>query len=191
MHNSISQEAPALILIDIQKAFDEPGYFGSERNNPDAENHCRRLLVHWRRREWPLFHIQHCSVTPGSPLRPGEPGNDFKEAVQPWDGELIIKKSVNSAFIGTDLRDCLNMAGIRCVVIAGLTTEHCVSTTARMAGNFGFGVYVAADATAAFCKKGLQGELIPAQTVWQVALAELNGEFATVLPTDEVLQQFS
>lgn len=191
MHNPLSPETPALILIDIQKAFDEPGYFGGERNNPDAENNARRLLVHWRRREWPLFHIQHCSVMPGSPLREGEPGNAFKEVVQPWDGELVIKKSVNSAFIGTDLRDCLAMAGIRQVVIAGLTTEHCVSTTARMAGNFGFGVYVAADATAAFCKMGLQGESIPAETVWQVALAELNGEFATVLPTDEVLRQFS
>jgi len=94
---------PALILIDIQKGFDQLDAFGGERNNPDAEKVAGRLLQNWRQRKWPVFHIRHCSIKPGSPLAAGQPGNAFKEEVTPLPGEPIIPKSVNSAFIGTDL----------------------------------------------------------------------------------------
>jgi hypothetical protein len=94
---------------------------------------------------------------------------------------------VNSSFIGTNLQQQLDAAGIDTIVIVGLTTEHCVSTTARMAGNFGYHTYVVADATAAFAKTGTKGEYYNAETVHLTALAQLNNEFATVLNTDEVL----
>jgi len=179
---------PALILVDIQQGFDNIPYWGGERNNPDAEVNARKLLDYWRANNLPLFHIQHCSVNPNSLLAAGNPGNAQKEIVKPLPGETVIKKSVNSSFIGTNLQQQLDVAGTDTVVIVGLTTEHCVSTTARMAGNFGYHTFVVADATAAFAKTGIKGEHYDAETIHLTALAQINNEFATVLNTDEVLQ---
>lgn len=186
-----SPDNPALILIDIQQGFDQTESFGGERNNPDAERNAGRLLQHWRENQWPVFHIRHCSVKPGSPLAEGQPGNEFKSVVSPLPGEPVIKKNVNSAFIGTDLKERLDAQGIRTLVIAGLVAEYCVSTTARMAGNYGYRTYVAADATASFRKKGVGGQEMPAELVYQVSLATIDQEFATVLSTSRMLEVFS
>ena len=181
--NNILNENPALILIDIQKGFDDIAYWGGQRNNPEAEENASSLLNLWRKNSLPIFHIKHCSTTPGSRLAEGNPGNDFKEVVLPLYGETVIRKSVNSAFIGTDLKDQLDNMNIRKVVIVGLTTDPCVSTSARMAANYGFDTYVVYDATATFSKKGLKGELFSAQLIHDTALASLNGEFATIIKT--------
>ncbi|WDF79761.1 cysteine hydrolase family protein [Mucilaginibacter sp. KACC 22773] len=181
---------PALILVDIQQGFDNIPYWGGQRNNPDAEVNARKLLDYWRANNLPLFHIQRCSANPNSLLAEGNPGNAHKEIVKPLPGETVIKKSVNSSFIGTNLQQQLDAAGIDTMVIVGLTTEHCVSTTARMAGNFGYHTFVVADATAAFAKTGIKGEHYDAETIHLTALAQINNEFATVLNTDEVLQAF-
>jgi len=178
---------PALLLIDIQKGLDDLEFYGGERNNPDAEQNAGRILEHWRKNKWPLFHVQHCSVTPGSPLKEGLPGNELKDEVKPAAGEPVIRKNVNSAFIGTDLKERLDTQGIQTVVIVGLTTQHCISSTTRMAANFGYHTVVVSDATAAFQTRGLNGELIPAQLVHEVSLATLNREFAEMLSTRDIL----
>jgi len=182
-------DKPALILVDIQKGLEDLAYYGGHRNNPDAENNAAILLRFWRENGLPIFHIKHCSTTPASPLAEGKPGNDFKDIVAPQTNETVIKKNVNSAFIETDLEQQLNNLQIHKVVIAGLTTEHCISTTTRMAGNLGFDTYLVADATAAFDKKGVNGELYPAQLIHDTSLATLNNEFATVVNTEELLNQ--
>jgi nicotinamidase-related amidase len=180
--------APALLLIDIQKGMDQLEFYGGERNNPVAETNAGLILEYWRQMGWPLFHVQHCSVTPGSPLTEGLPGHALKDEVWPLPGEPVIRKNVNSAFIGTDLRERLTGSGIQVVVIVGLTIEHCVSTTARMAGNYGFETVVVSDATAAFRARSLDGQSIPAQLVYDVTMATLNKEFAEVLSTQEILE---
>lgn len=98
-------------------------------------------------------------------------------------GEPVIAETVNSAFIGTDLELQLRAAGIDTLVIVGLTTDHCVSTTTRMAGNFGFRTWIAADATACFERIGLDGRRFSAELMHDAALASLCGEFATVVWT--------
>ena len=95
---------------------------------------------------------------------------------------------MNSAFIGTGLEERLREQGIERVVIAGLTSDHCVSATARMAGDLGFDVYVVADATATFGRTGPDGEHLAAEQVHAVSLATLEGEFATVVRTEELLE---
>ena len=101
--NISRSDRPALILVDIQKAFDDIEYWGGQRNNPDAEKNAGELLKLWRRHELPVFHVQHCSSNPGSLLHESKEGNEFKDLVKPIDNEPIIKKNVNSAFIGTSL----------------------------------------------------------------------------------------
>jgi len=191
MKNTKQPVNPALILIDIQQGFDVPEWWGTGRNNADAEENARLLLEHWRLKGWAVFHVKHNSVKPGSPLAPTHPGNAIKKEVAPLAGEPVIGKTVNSAFIGTDLQQRLDEAGITTVVIAGLVTPHCVSTTARMAGNLGFRTYVSSDATAAFPSTTLSGEPISAETVHEVSLATVNHEFATVLSTQQLLETFS
>ncbi|MEH0157344.1 cysteine hydrolase family protein [Limibacter armeniacum] len=180
------QSKPALLLIDIQQGFDDVAYWGGGRNNPDAEKKAGELLQIWREKDLPVFHIQHCSTTPGSRLHPSHLGNAFREEVKPQGEESVIKKNVNSAFIGTDLQERLESLGITQLVIAGLTTDHCVSTTTRMAGNFGYEVFLVEDATATFDKVGVNGEKYTAQLIHDTALASLHKEFAEVVSIEEV-----
>ncbi|MGG9963505.1 cysteine hydrolase family protein [Ferruginibacter sp. SUN106] len=179
---------PALILVDIQKGFDNIAYWGGQRNNPDAEVKASELLSYWRERQWPVFHIQHCSTNPLSPLHQTNAGNAFNDLVTPAQDEEIIKKKVNSAFIGTYLKMRLEQANITTLVIVGLTTDHCISTTVRMAGNLGFQTFLVADATATFNKKGIDGRNYPAELIHETALASLNEEFAIVVTTSFIKQ---
>ena len=182
--NTKKLDNPALILIDIQKGFHDITYWGGDRNNVTAEEKAGELLEIWRNKKLPIFHIQHCSSNPNSILNETNPGNEFQDVVKPLEGEIIIKKNVNSAFIGTNLKELIDNAEISNLVIVGLTTDHCVSTTTRMAGNFGYNVYLVSDATATFNKKGLNGEEFSAELIHQTALASLNEEFAQVVDSE-------
>jgi len=182
-NNFSKAKNPALILVDIQKGFEDVAYWGGQRNNVDAEEKAGNLLQLWRKHKLPIFHIKHCSSNPKSLLREGQWGNDFNDYVTPLDAEPIIKKDVNSAFIGTDLQERLKNLGITQLVIVGLTTDHCVSTTTRMAGNLGFDTFLVHDATATFNKKSLNGETYSAEIIHETAIASLQDEFATIVDT--------
>ncbi|MDZ7702356.1 MAG: isochorismatase family protein [Halobacteriales archaeon] len=121
---------------------------GAARTNPErrTRNATRSsLLAAWRAADRPIVHVQHASTDPDSPLRPDRPGFAIKPAVAPEGDEPVVRTSVNSAFIGTELEARLREDGIDAVVVTGLTTDHCVSTTARMAANLGFETAVVAD----------------------------------------------
>ena len=179
----------ALIVVDVQEALADPG--GGERNNPQAESNITRLLAAWRSSGRPVRHVVHDSTEPDSQLRPGLPGNAIQAAATPEPTEPVYRKNVNSAFIGTSLESDLHQNGIDTLVVVGLTTNHCVSTTVRMAGNLGFTTYVVSDATAAFTRAALDGSQRPAEAVHSGALSDLHGEFATVIDTAEVLRRAS
>ncbi len=183
---NIDKNNAALVLIDIQEGFDLPKW--GERNNPDAEANSEKILKKWRLAKQPIIHIKHDSSEPGSPLFPGQLGNDIKDTVQPKGDEPVIVKHVNSAFIGTDLEPRLRSQNIDTIVLVGLTTDHCVSTTARMAANLGFKVAVVADATATFDRHSYDGTYYTAQQMHDAALASLNQEFAMIVTTQELLQ---
>ena len=177
----------ALITVDVQKGFDDPRW--GRRNNPQAESNIQRLLEAWRKSHMPVFYIQHCSKLADSPLTPSTPGNEIKDIVAPLSEEPVIRKNVNSAFIGTDLESQLRRKGIATLVIVGITTDHCVSTTARMAGNMGFDAYVVSDATATFNRTGPDGKTYNAEVIHEVNLASLHNEVATVVNTEMILER--
>ena len=154
----LREENTALLLIDIQKGFDEEDYWGGNRNNKDAEQTCAMLLDKWRTLDLPIFHIIHSSQNPISRLHKSHPGFEIKDEVKPIAGEPVIEKEVNSAFIGTDLKERLEKNNINKLVIVGMTTNHCISTTTRMAGNLGFDALLISDATATFDREGVNGE---------------------------------
>src|SRR5437762_6945818 len=127
------------------------------RNNPNLEKNIARLQAAWRRTGRPIIHVQHLSTEPKSPLRPGQPGVEIKDEVRPLAGEPVVQKSVSSAFIGTTLEADLRRRGLTTLIVVGMQTNMCVSTTARMAGNLGFTTYVVSDAMAAFDNVGTTG----------------------------------
>jgi len=175
-----------LLVIDVQRGFDDPCW--GRRCNPQMEARIAELLDAWRATDRPIVHARHMSTDPTSPLRPGQPGNDFKRIAAPMPGERVFEKRVNSCFIGTSLEAELRRGGHDTLVLAGLTTNHCVSTTARMAGNLGFATWVVSDATAAFDRVGPDGILHEAKLIQAIALSDLHGEFATVIDTSGVLE---
>jgi nicotinamidase-related amidase len=182
--NNAKSAGPALLLIDFQKGFDNIEYWGGHRNNPNAEENANGLLGLWRENGLPVFHIMHCSTNPASPLHETNVGNQFKDSLKPMSHEHVIKKNVHSAFIGTNLKELIHGLRITKLVMIGLTTDHCISTSARMAENFGFDTFIVSDATATFNKKGLQGQVYTAELIHDTALASLNKEFATIVSTD-------
>jgi nicotinamidase-related amidase len=180
------EHTAVLLLIDVQDGFKDPSL--GPRNNPDAEANIARLLEEWRRHGRPVVHVQHLSQSATSVFHPDKPGVELQEFARPVADEPLFTKQVNSAFIGTGLEDFLRSRAHQTLVIAGLTTDHCVSTTTRMAGNLGFNTYVVEDATATFDKVDHEGRRFPAEDVHRIALASLHGEFATVVRTGDLLK---
>lgn len=176
----------ALLIVDVQRAIDDPSW-GSDRNNRDAEGKIAMLLARWRERGWPVIHVRHASREPGSTYRKGQPGFDFKPEIVPRDGERIVEKKTNSAFIGTTLERDLREARVERLVITGVITNNSVEATARMAGNLGFETYVVADATATFGRRDYEGRWRTADEVHAMSLANLEGEYARIVTTAEVL----
>lgn len=179
-------EGSALVLVDVQRGFRDPVW--GPRNNPGAEEAAGRLLQRWRQRGWPVLHVRHDSATPGSPLLPGQPGHDLADEVTPLPGEPVLGKTVNSAFIGTDLEQRLRRLCVPAVAVAGITTDHCVSTTTRMGANLGWQMWLVADACATFDRHSYDGTSYGAEQVHQLSLASLHGEFATVVTTTDLLR---
>ncbi|KAL4924681.1 Isochorismatase-like protein [Aspergillus undulatus] len=143
----------ALLLIDNQKGFgvdpNTPSHWGSHRSNPSFETNLTSLLTAFRaakakhpRSTFEIIHVFHSSLQPGSPLHPSASGGTGIEPLNfatpaPDGSEQVMWKTVNSAFIGTQLESHLRAHDIRQLIVAGLTTDHCVSTSVRMAANLG------------------------------------------------------
>lgn len=179
----------ALIVVDVQQGFEHPSW--GQGNNPSCVANIERLLEAWRRHGQPVVLVRHDSQSPTSPLRPGQPGNDLSPAVQgPHD--LLVTKTVNSAFYGTpSLDDWLRASGVTQVTVCGITTNHCCETTARMAGNLGYETTFVLDATRTFDRVGPDGAAVSADELARVTGANLHGEFATVVSTDAAVDQLS
>ena len=176
----------ALIPIDVQCGFDLPPW--PPRNNPAMEANGLRVLDAWRRAGLPLIHVRHDSVMEGSVLAPGHPGNAHRPGFVPLEGEPLVTKSVNAAFIGTDLDLRLRRLNIDTVVLFGISTDMCVSTTARVAANLGYRTIVIGDACACFDLKDADGSVIPADAIQRAHLATLRAEFAQVVESDAVIE---
>ena len=174
-----------LIPIDVQCGFDLPPW--PPRNNPTMEANALRLMEAWRRVGLPLIHVRHDSVMEGSVLAPGHPGNAHRPGFVPLDGEALVTKSVNAAFIGTDLDLRLRRQGIDTVVLFGISTDMCVSTTARVAANLGYRTIVVGDACACFDLEDADGSVIPADQIQRAHLATLRAEFAQVVDSNALI----
>ncbi len=177
----------ALMIIDVQNAMDDPVW---GRTGPgDVVAPIARLLAKWRERGDPIIHIRHDSTNPSSPYRPGQIGNDFKPEVAPLEHETVIDKRTSSAFVGTDLMQVLEDIGANELVIAGVHLEHCVESTVRMAGNLGFMVFIPEDCVASLDRTDRRNKKWTAEEVHSLTLSILDGEFAKILSSEDLLME--
>lgn len=179
----------ALVLIDLQRAIDDP-FWSREgaRNNPGAEANVERLLARWRARYRPIFHIRHDSMDPNSTFRPGGSGHPFKPQAQPLASEIVLGKRTANAFLSTDLEARLHASNVKTLVVAGVITNNSVESTVRMAGEIGFSVLLVEDACFTFGKRDWRGQFWTAQDVHALSLANLDGEYCRIVRTDDVLK---
>ncbi|WP_445679276.1 cysteine hydrolase family protein [Radicibacter daui] len=175
-----------LLPIDMQRGFDLPGRWPG-RWNHQSDERGSAILAAWRTANRPLLHVRHDSVEPGSTLRPGQEGNQFRPGFEPLAGEPVVSKSVNSAFIGTDLDLRLRRLGAQSVITFGISTDMCVSTTIRTGANMGWRMVLVADACDCFDLPDERGDIIPAAAVHAAHVATLGFEFCTVITTGELL----
>jgi nicotinamidase-related amidase len=175
----------ALVVVDVQVGFDDPRW--GERNNPACEQNVAALVDRWEALGWPVVVVRHDSVEPQSPLRPDSPGNELKAFLHDR-GDVLVSKSVHSAFHGKpDLHGWLAERGVEAVAVCGITTNHCCETTARVGCDLGYRVTFIGDATATFGRAAPAGGMIEADTLAETTFANLDGEFAEVRHTAEVL----
>jgi nicotinamidase-related amidase len=169
----------ALVVIDMQRDFIEPGGFGASLGNDvshlaAAVGPTRVLLDTWRALAWPIVHTRESHAPDlsdcppakrhrGSPklrigdagpmgrlLVRGEPGCDIVPALAPQPGEVVIDKPGKGAFYATPLQSELERLGVRQLVFAGVTTEVCVQTTMREANDRGYDALLVDEATASY-----------------------------------------
>ncbi|RYP82702.1 cysteine hydrolase [Nocardioides guangzhouensis] len=175
----------ALVVVDAQQGFDDPWW--GLRNNDACDANIAALVRAWAGHGRPLVYVRHDSTDPGSPLHPRSPGNRLKDYLAP-DPDLLVTKSVNSAFLGTpDLDAWLRGRDLEGIVVCGITTNHCCETTARMGSNLGHRVLFALDATHTFDRTGPDGGVVTADELMRVTAANLHGEFAEVVATADLV----
>ena len=180
------QANAALIIIDQQKGILQP-HLG-RRNNPQAEDRIVDLLGFWRRSGRPVIHVQHLSREPDSVFWPEQEGVEFQQRFLPQDAEWLIQKQVPDAVCATGLEARLREAGISQLIIVGVATNNSVESTARTAGNLGFDAWVVEDACFTFDKADYFGTLRTAEEVHGMSLGNLDGEYATVVSSAQILK---
>ncbi len=180
----IDLDRAVLLPIDMQVGFDHPRH--PPRWNVDVDANGLALLAAWRAASRPIIHIRHDSVQPGSPLVAGQPGNRHRPGFSPQGDEPLVTKSVNSAFIGTDLDLRLRRVGAKHVVVFGLVTDMCVSTTVRMGANLGWDMILAPEACDCFALPDGRGGTIPAAQIHAAHVATLAYEFCRTTTVAEL-----
>jgi len=174
----ISAQRTALLLIDIQDFYFPGGNLPLE--NPEtAGMNAGLILNRFREKQEMVIHVRHNF----------EPGGDIHEYVRPVEGEKVITKNQVNAFIGTELLLTLEENGIEQLVICGMQTHMCVEAAVRAAHDFGYSCIVVADACAT---RPLQykDKIISAANVHNSTLSTLEGNYATVVTTNELLKDF-
>lgn len=169
----------ALLIIDIQEFYFPGGRMQLE--NPEVAGMNAGLLLDlFRGKELPVYHVRHNF----------EPGGNIHPYVKPLPGESVFSKDQINAFLDTDLLQSLQKDSIEKLVICGMQTHMCVEAAVRAAHDLGFTCLLASDACTT---RALQFEehIIPADNVHFSTLNTLQGSYAKVSSTEEIIREFS
>lgn len=181
-------DATALVVVDVQAGFSDETYWGA-RNNPTSETNIEQLVAAWRDQGWPIIYVRHDSTKPGSPLQAGTPGNQLMPFLRSVEPDLLVSKSVHSAFLGEpDLHGWLTDRHIRSVAVCGIQTNMCCETTARDASDLGYSLLFILDATHTFdITSGSSGKVYRARELSRYTAVNIDASFGQVVYTAELL----
>jgi nicotinamidase-related amidase len=169
----------ALLVIDIQDSFKINPARWASRNNPRFEENVTNLIAKFREAGEPIVFVLHNDGDPG--FRPGDPEVRLMSFLDKRDSDPLITKNTRNAFTSTDLQQRLDAAGVRRVVICGISTEQCCETTTRVAADLGYDVDFVTEATATFPIGDLSTDAIVERTE-----AVLRGRFARIVTVEDV-----
>lgn len=177
--------ATALVIIDVQNEY----FPGGKLLIPDGQRVLEKnqqLVDFARSHAMPLFFVQHLGPEDSPIFAKGSGFDDFHPALQPQTGDRIIQKATPSSFVGTELESQLKAAGIQQLIVSGLMTHMCVSSTARDAVPKGFNVIIPDDACATRDVADWDGKIVGHQELHRAALTAVGDVFAEVMSTEEV-----
>ncbi|WP_087017275.1 cysteine hydrolase family protein [Thaumasiovibrio subtropicus] len=175
----------ALIIIDVQNDYFEGG--NMVLHQPDfAAQQAKALLSTWRKKHWPIIHIQHEATNPDMPfMQPGTEGQRIHSSVLPQENEIVITKHYPNAYWETTLHETLQSLDIKELLLCGMMAHMCVSATARAGMERGYSIMIAQDACATTALP-YGDKTIDASTVHETALAEV-AYFSDITTVDKIL----
>ena len=185
---SVQSNLTPLVILDVQDAIDQPVW--ESKSNPGYLTVICRLLAHWRHNGWPVLHVKHNEATPTSSYHTHGPWNGIKKEVTPIEGEVVVAKQQNCAFIGTELHAVLTGMKADRFVLTGVVIHNSMDATVRAGKALGYTIILPSDATTAVPVTGFGGKSWDAATVHDLTLAILGGEYAEVMTSDDVIEQF-
>jgi nicotinamidase-related amidase len=178
----------ALILVDIQNDYFAGGrmeLIGMEA----AGEKAGQLLVFFRDKRWPTFHIQHISDREGASFfLPGTKGAEIHAAVSPRAEDPVIQKHYPNSFRETPLLETLKSTGVESVVICGAMSHMCIDATTRAAADFGFRCTVVHDACATR-NLDFGNKKILAEDVHSAFMAALGSAYAKVISCRDLIER--
>ncbi|MFZ6750559.1 cysteine hydrolase family protein [Undibacterium sp. Ren11W] len=186
-HSTLITSNPALIIIDMQQGMTESRL--GARNMPEAEDHIAQLLATWRSLDLPIVHVRHMSRSPDSVFWPGQAGAQIQSRFTPLVNEYVMEKNVTDAFCNSGLERWLHGRGISSLVMVGVATNYSVEASARSAACLGFKLVVVSDACFTFDRVDCNGGLQSAEQIHQMSLSNLQGEYAELMLTADLLLQ--
>ena len=183
----IHPERTPLVILDVQDTIDQPVW--NNKSNPDYLNVIQRLLAHWRKNGWPVLYIKHDESVSTSSYYIHGLWNSIKKDIAPIPGEIIVSKQQNCAFIGTELDMILRGMQVNHLVLTGVVIHNSMDATIRAGKALGYSIILPSDATTAVPVAGPNGKSWDAVTVHDLTLAILDGEYAEVMTSDEVINK--
>lgn len=182
---SLEANATALVVIDFQNE-----YFNGKMPIPDgmkALRNTQSLVKFAHQNKMPVFYVRHIGPANGPLFAEGSKFAEFHKDLQPASGDRVITKATPSSFVGTDLDKQLKELGIKKIIVAGLMTHMCVSSTARDAVPLGYEVIIPEDATATRDLATWDNKVVDHATLQRAALAGVADVFAEIKATKDVL----
>ncbi|MEO0435942.1 MAG: isochorismatase family protein [Pseudomonadota bacterium] len=185
MTKSIVSNVGPLIVLDVQRAIDQPVWDG--KNNPGYLHVVQALLKHWRAQHRPVIHVKHDEANPASTYYTHGPWNAIKDEVAPLENETVVSKSQNCAFIGTELDSQLQTLQAKSFVLVGVVIHNSMDATARAGKALGYEIYLPADGTTAVPVQGRDGKIWDAASVYELSMAILDGEYVQVIDSASLI----
>ncbi|WP_420003265.1 cysteine hydrolase family protein [Arenibacterium sp. LLYu02] len=174
----------ALLIIDMQMDMQHRIERGLDCVNPETAERITALAAQFRAQGKPVVHIRHRDDIPDSPVHRDAPGFPPQPCDLALDGEKVFEKQTSSGFAGTGLAEWLRAEGLTDLVVTGAVAGFCVNSTVRAGADLGFRMTVVQDAVLGF---GLPDAGLSAQVIFDVTLAHLAADFASLVNTESLL----